>query len=717
MKKIVLLFAVITIFFSLVSFFDVYAMEDMSDLLITEITEETEQNDSPVTPEEKEPPCKTEEVVSLEGKTIMMVGNSMLYYGNCVIYGDTGKADKGYFYQLIASAGEEAKVIDHTYTGKTLNYIYDNHLTKLSKSTLESTDYVVLAEANKKNKDLLGTCKKIMALFPEDTKFVFMCNPMIYYGDVEGLYEGVADLRAEKDIIIVDWGKMVYDIFTGAVKVPGSTVKYDFCTFIKDNVYVKDDKGNLIKNPKGGDKKHPNPLSGYLSAQMLYTAVTNRSALYTDYSFCSDIAINERFDIDAFAFAHYTGDKTTNFTDVFRSPADMFGLQRLIDLYLAEEGEHPLYVSEAVEPTCTSGGLSQGYFCSVCKETVKEPEYIQSRGGHKIVYSKAVAPTCTKKGKTGSAYCAVCKQYLIKSQSLNPTGHTNTVILNPATLKRDGKKTLYCTICKTNVSETKIPKIASVTLSKTEYIYDGKSKKPKVTVKASDGKALEPDKHYTVTYPSGRTAVGNYKIKVVFKGKYSGSQTLTFKIRAGVTASVSSKSYLNAVNLTWKKVDSATGYRVYLYNSKTKKYEKYADTKKTTLTVKKLKSGARYKFKVKAYSVVGGKKYFSFSSKYKTEVTKPATVNLKSVLSQSRGQAKLLWKKVSGADGYRVFYSEKKDFKSSVKLTVSGSKATEKTFKGLKSGKKYYFKVRAYKTLSGKKVYGAFSQVKNVNVR
>lgn len=666
-------------------------------------------------PSEEVPLCRTEPVVSLDGKTVMLIGNSMFYYGNCVIHGSAGKADYGYFYRVASANGENVKVLDYTYGGHTLDETYDEYLKKMSAEKRAGVDYVVMSEANIENEDLLGSCKRIAELFPEETKFVYMCNPMMHYKNMESLLKGVEELRKE-NFDIVDWGRLVYDIYSGNTAVPGGNFKYDFCSFIIDNVDYSAGTG-LTVGGKKADVKHPNPLSGYIEAQMLYSAITNRSALYTDYSFCYNKELASKFDIDSFALKYYTGTKKTNFTDIFRSPADMFGIQSLIDDYLVKEGKHIIYVNEYVAPGCNSGGLSEGYYCSVCGETVKEQEYIQSKGGHTVVYEKAVAPTCTKAGKSGSAYCSVCKEYLIKSSTLKATGHSDTTMLTAATTESDGKKTVSCTVCNKTISSEKIPKIASITLSAKEFIYDGKSKTPKVTVKASDGKTLENGKDYTVTYPEKRKEVGNYKLTVAFKGKYSGTKSFTFKIRAGVTSSLTTKSYLNAVKLTWKKVEGATGYRVYVYNTKTKKYEKYADTKRTAINVKKRKTGTEYKFRVKAYTVVGEKIYYAYKYKSISAVTKPAKVTLGTLSSSERGEVTLSWKKVSRADGYRIIYADNSKFKSSEKLTVSSGKTVKRTVKNLKSGKKYYFKVRAYKTLDGKKVYGPYSSVKNITVK
>ncbi len=661
------------------------------------------------------PVCRSELVVSLEGKTVLMVGNSMFYYGNCVIFGDAGKEDYGYFYQLASANGENVRVIDYTYGGKDLDYIYSKHLKKMKGEERRQVDYVVMSEANKENEDLIGICKKIMALFPEDTKFVYMCNPMMHYNNMGSLLAGVEELRKE-NVTIVDWGRLVCDVYSGKTAVPGGTLKYNFCSFLIDNVDYSAGNGLAVDGSKA-DVKHPNPLSGYLSAQMLYSSITNRSALYTDYSFCNNYALNSKFDIDAFALKYYTGTKKTNFTDILRSPADMLGLQKLTDAYLVKEGEHLMYVNKYVEPTCTSGGLSEGYYCSVCCETVKDQEYIQSNGSHKLVYEKFVAPTCTKAGKSGSAYCSVCKKYIIPSSVIKATGHSDTTMLTAATTERDGKKEVSCTVCRKTVSSVKIPKISSITISRKEYVYNGKNKTPKVTVKTSEGKVLENGKDYTVTYPEKRSAVGNYKLTVKMKGKYSGSKTFTFKIRAGAVSSVSAKSYVNSVKLTWGKVNGATGYRVFVYNTKTKKYEKYADTKKAAINIKKRKAGTEYKFRVKAYTVVGKKTYYSGTYKSVTAITKPSEVKLQSIASERLGKVDLGWKKTNGADGYRIVYADNKKFKSSEKITVSDGMSTAGSVENLKSGKKYYFKVRAYKSLNGKKAYGPYSAVKNITVR
>ena len=66
----------------------------------------------------------------------------------------------------------------------------------------------------------------------------------------------------------------------------------------------------------------------------------------------------------------------------------------------------------------------------------------------------------------------------------------------------------------------------------------------------------------------------------------------------------------NSVTLKWAKEKRATGYQVYLYDSAKGKYIKKAEVSKTVATVKNLKAGTTYKFKVRAFFKADSKKYY-----------------------------------------------------------------------------------------------------------
>ena len=69
---------------------------------------------------------QNKEIRQIGGKRILFIGNSFIYYGNCIIDGNAGRDDNGYFYQLAKSNREDITVISHVYGGKNLKYIYEN---------------------------------------------------------------------------------------------------------------------------------------------------------------------------------------------------------------------------------------------------------------------------------------------------------------------------------------------------------------------------------------------------------------------------------------------------------------------------------------------------------------------------------------------------------------------------------------------------------------
>ncbi|MCQ4638162.1 Ig-like domain-containing protein [Anaerovorax odorimutans] len=76
------------------------------------------------------------------------------------------------------------------------------------------------------------------------------------------------------------------------------------------------------------------------------------------------------------------------------------------------------------------------------------------------------------------------------------------------------------------------------------------------------------------------------------------------------------------------------------------------------------------------------------------------------------------WKKDTKSSGYQLTYARNKSFKKAKKnVTISKNKTNKKVIKRLKSRKTYYVKVRAYKKIGSKKVYGAYSSVKKVKIR
>lgn len=84
------------------------------------------------------------------------------------------------------------------------------------------------------------------------------------------------------------------------------------------------------------------------------------------------------------------------------------------------------------------------------------------------------------------------------------------------------------------------------------------------------------------------------------------------------------------------------------------------------------------------------------------------------LVSKSAKKIKISFKGVSGATGYQVYYGTSKKFTKTKKKIVY---KTNTTIPGLKRGKVYYVKVRAFQKKDGSRVYGSFSKAKKIKVK
>ena len=99
-----------------------------------------------------------------------------------------------------------------------------------------------------------------------------------------------------------------------------------------------------------------------------------------------------------------------------------------------------------------------------------------------------------------------------------------------------------------------------------------------------------------------------------------------------------------------------------------------------------------------------------------TKITKPKKTKIKKVKGYKKA-LEVSYAKVSGASGYQIQVATDKKFKKNKKTVTAKKSKTKVKITKLKKKKKYYVRVRAYKSVSGKKVYGAWSKVKTVKTK
>ena len=164
------------------------------------------------------------------------------------------------------------------------------------------------------------------------------------------------------------------------------------------------------------------------------------------------------------------------------------------------------------------------------------------------------------------------------------------------------------------------------TLSSTKYTYNGKTKKPSVTVSYENSK-IKKGTDYTVAYTGSCKAVGKYKVVVKGTGDFKGTKTLYFTINPKSTSLSTLTAAKKGFTAKWKKQSTqASGYQImYATNSKFtsgKKTVTVSSNKTTSKKITKLKAKKKYYVKVRTYKKVGSTKYHSSWSKVKTVKTK-----------------------------------------------------------------------------------------------
>ncbi|MGN0529373.1 MAG: transglutaminase domain-containing protein [Eubacterium sp.] len=317
------------------------------------------------------------------------------------------------------------------------------------------------------------------------------------------------------------------------------------------------------------------------------------------------------------------------------------------------------YEDVVTEPSCTTQGYTK-HICRRCDYWYKD-SYV-NRLGHDYEV-KVVEPTCTQPGYTVHT-CSRC-DYCETDNSTPSLGHSfdEGVVAKAPTCISEGEMKYTCERCNAIKNET---------IAKAEHTHTKTVKKATVS---KNGEIVDFCSECS---------------------KYFGSTEIP-----------------KASNI---KISTTS----YTYDGK---------TKTPSVTVKDSKGKALVKNKDYTVSYASGRKNVG---KYAVKVTlkgnytgtktlyftiKPKATSISSVSAKSKGFT-VKWKKQSTqVTGYQIQYSTSSKFTSPKTVTVSSYKTTSKTISKLKSKKKYYVRVRTYKTVSGTKYYSSWSKAKSVTTK
>ena len=215
---------------------------------------------------------------------------------------------------------------------------------------------------------------------------------------------------------------------------------------------------------------------------------------------------------------------------------------------------------------------------------------------------------------------------------------------------------------------------------------------------------------YTLTYKNN-VNVGTATVVITGKGNYTGSVSKTFQINKG-TNPIVANNYVRAgsakaQSFTISVKRNENGKITYSSNNKNIKVNKNG----------KVTIAKGYCGQATITITVAASASYNVTTKKITVTVSPRTPTFKSLKSTAKGKIKATWSKNSYATGYQVQYSMNSNFADATTITVGGAKSVSRVITSLNRGKKYYVRIRVYKTMGGVNYYSPWSKTKSVKVK
>ena len=240
-------------------------------------------------------------------------------------------------------------------------------------------------------------------------------------------------------------------------------------------------------------------------------------------------------------------------------------------------------------------------------------------------------------------------------------------------------------------------------------ISPGDASNKNVTFTSSNTRAVAVNKNQVVAKEPGQAVV-----TVTAQDGSGVKASMTVTVKLAVPGKVKAvQSGAAKVKVSWSKSSKAVKYNVYRSTKAKSGYRKIKTVTSSSYTDRKVTAGKTYYYKVQAVASSGS--YNSAdSAAVKASLLKVPSIKVKSV---KKGRVDISWKKISGASGYEIYVSADKSKGYKKKAVVKKQKTVKTSVKGLKSKKKYYVKIRAYRTVDKKKVYGSYSKIKGITIK